>query len=80
MIIKVLLWLASTIEDKAGSISTKRIGFLWCLYMLNKAVKQPEVNDIVIYAIVVMALGLAGLTIPEWFSQIRNKAKSEPPI
>ena len=80
MIMKFLRWIASTIEDKAGSISTKRIGFLWCLYMLNKAVKQPEINDIVVYAIVVMALGLAGLTIPEWFAQIRKKAKSEPPL
>lgn len=77
---KFLLWLASTIEDKAGSISTKRIGFFWCLYMMHKAVNNPEINDIVIYAIVVMALGLAGLTVPEWFSQIKNKAKSEPPL
>ena len=66
---KVLLWLASTLEDQAGSISTKRIGFFWCLWMLSRAIKQPDVNEVVIWAIVGLAFGLAGLTIPEWFSK-----------
>jgi len=73
MIIKLLRWLASLVEDKRGAISHKRIGFFWCLWMLSRATKIPDVNEIIIWAIVGLAFGLAGLTIPEWFSNINNK-------
>lgn len=74
---KIVKWLASAVEDKAGSISSKRIGFFWCLWMLSRAVTQPGINEIVLYTIAGLAFGLAGLTIPEWFNTIKNKT-NEP--
>ena len=73
---KFFLWLASTIEDKKGSISSKRLGFFWCLWMLSRAITQPNINEIVLYTIAGLAFGLAGLTIPEWFGNIK-KEKNE---
>jgi len=69
---KFFKWLGTAIEDKEGSISSKRIGFFWCLYMLQRAIYIPQVNEIIIWAIVGLAFGLAGLTIPEWFSNIKK--------
>jgi hypothetical protein len=69
---KFIKWIASLIEDKAGSISSKRIGFFWCLWMLSRAVTQPGINEIVLYTIAGLAFGLAGLTVPEWFSNIKK--------
>lgn len=66
---KFFIWCGTLIEDKRGQISSKRIGFFWCLWMLNRAVSQPAVNEIVIWGIVGLAFGLVGLTIPEWFSK-----------
>lgn len=77
MVIKFILWIATIFEDKAGSISSKRIGFYWCLWMLSRAVQQPVINEIIIYAIVGLAFGLAGLTLPEWFSQLKNSKTIE---
>lgn len=69
---KLFLWLATLVEDKKGSVSSKRVGFFWCLWMLTRAVEQPDINEIVVWAIVGLAFGLAGLTLPEWFSQIKR--------
>jgi hypothetical protein len=69
---KLFLWLASTIEDKRGTISSKRLGFFWCLLMLSRASLAPNANEIVIYTIAGLSFGLAGLTIPEWFSTIKK--------
>jgi len=66
---KALIWLSTIVCDQAGQISSKRLGFYWCLWMLSRAVSSPTINEIVIWAIVGLAFGLAGLTIPEWFSQ-----------
>lgn len=63
------IWIGSAINDQRGNISSKRLGFFWCLWMLHRAATQPNINEIVIYAIVGLAFGLAGLTIPEWFSK-----------
>jgi hypothetical protein len=74
----IFLWLATFIEDKQGSISAKRIGMFICLYILNKAVNQPVANEIAIYTIAALAFAFAGLTIPEWFSDLslsKNKEK-----
>ena len=68
-----LKWVASLIEDQAGSVSSKRVGFLWCLWMLQRSISTPGINEIVIWAIVGLAFGLAGLSIPEWFSNLKNK-------
>lgn len=69
---KFLRWLGSIVEDKSGSISSKRIGFFWCLWMLNRTIYQPTVNEVVIWGIVGLAFGLIGLTIPEWFSNLKK--------
>lgn len=73
---RIFQWLASLIEDKQGSISSKRVGFFLTLGMLNTAINVPEINPVVIYGIVALAFGLAGLTIPEWFSTINSKSTS----
>lgn len=65
---RFFLWVASVVEDKRGQVSSKRIGFFWCLWMLNRTVSQPQVNEIVVWGIVGLAFGLVGLTIPEWFA------------
>ena len=70
---KFFKWIASLIEDKSGQISSKRLGFFWCLWMLSRAIEQPKVNEIVIWAIVGLAFGLAGLTMPEWFSNLKKQ-------
>lgn len=70
----VIKWVMSVIEDQAGTVSSKRVGFFWCLWMLNRAVSTPAINEIVIWAIVGLAFGLAGLTIPEWFNNLKNKS------
>ena len=65
-------WIAGSVEDKAGHVSSKRLGFYYCLWMLNRAVYQPDVNEMVVWAIVGISLGLVGLTIPEWFSNLKK--------
>lgn len=69
---KLFTWLGTVVEDKSGSISSKRVGFFWCLFMLNRTVGMPAVNEIVVWAIVGLAFGLVGLTIPEWFSNLKK--------
>lgn len=65
-------WIGTLIEDKSGSISSKRFGFFWCLYVLHRSIYLPDVNEIVVWAIVGLAFGLIGLTIPEWFSNLKK--------
>lgn len=65
-------WIGGAFEDKAGHVSSKRLGFYWCLWMLNRAVYQPNINEIVVWAVAGLAFGLVGLTIPEWFSQLKK--------
>ena len=69
---KFLKWIGTVIEDKNGSISSKRVGFFWCLLILGRAASQRDINEIVIWGVVGLAFGLAGLTIPEWFSQLKK--------
>ena len=69
---KLIRWIGSVVEDSKGKVSHKRIGFFWCLWMLNRAVMQPDVNEIVVWAIVGLAFGLVGLSMPEWFSKIKK--------
>lgn len=76
---KFFLWIASCIEDKSGSVSSKRVGFFWCLFMLQRISQIPTVNELIVWAVVGLAFGLAGLTIPEWFSNIKtNKNENSP--
>ena len=67
-----LKWIGTLVEDKQGSISSKRVGFIYCLFMLHRAIYVPNINDIVILTIAGLALGLVGLTIPEWFSNLKK--------
>lgn len=69
---KFFKWIATAIEDKAGTISSKRIGFFWCLFMLQRVSANPAANEIVVYTVAGLAFGLAGLTIPEWFSNLKK--------
>ena len=69
---KFFKWIATAIEDKAGTISSKRIGFFWCLFMLQRVSANPDANEIVVYTVAGLAFGLAGLTIPEWFSNLKK--------
>ena len=73
---KFFRWLATIIEDKTGIISSKRIGFFWCLFMLQRVAANPAANEIVVYTVAGLAFGLAGLTIPEWFSSIKKSDKT----
>ncbi len=75
---KFLRWLGTLIEDKRGAISSKRVGMFICLFILSRAVVQPDINEIVVWAIVALAFGFAGLTMPEWFSNIKNKPGNDP--
>jgi len=70
---KFFIWLGTVIEDKAGVISSKRVGFFICLFILYHAVKNPVANEIAIYTVAALAFGLAGLTMPEWFSKLKEK-------
>jgi len=65
-------WLGSVIADKKlGGISSKRVGFFWCLWILSRAVDTPNVNEMVIWAVVGLAFGLAGLTIPDALGKLK---------
>ena len=70
---KFFIWLGTLIEDKTGVISSKRVGFFICLFILYHAVKNPVANEIAIYTVAALAFGLAGLTMPEWFSKLKEK-------
>jgi len=70
---KLFIWLSTVIEDKQGVISSKRVGFFICLFILYHAVKNPVANEIAIYTVAALSFGLAGLTMPEWFSKLKEK-------
>ena len=70
-------WIGTTIEDNTGRIDEKRVGFFMCLFILYKAMENPEANEIVIYTAACLAFGLVGLTVPE---VLVNKSKSTTKI
>jgi hypothetical protein len=69
---KFLIWIGGAFEDKQGAASSKRVGFFICLFILSKAVERPVANEIAIYTVAALAFGLAGLTMPEWFSKLKK--------
>lgn len=71
-LLQFVKWVGTVIEDKSGVISSKRVGFFMCLFILNRASMQPMVNEIVIWAIVALSFSLVGLTMPEWFSELKK--------
>lgn len=70
---KFLIWVGGAFEDKQGAVSHKRVGFFICLFVLSKAVESPVANEIAIYTVAALAFGLAGLTMPEWFSKLKKE-------
>ena len=77
LMIDFLKWVGSVIEDRKGNISSKRVGFFWCLWMLNRTVSQTEVNEVVIWGIVGLAFGLVGLAIPERLATIKKENENK---
>lgn len=70
---KFFMWLATVVEDKAGAISSKRVGFFFTLWIINNAMKNPEATGSLIWPLIVLAAALAAVTLPEWFSNLKNK-------
>lgn len=70
-------WLASAVEDKAGSVSSKRLGFYFSLWMLRIMITTPGANSELVWPLIVLIAGLAGLTLPEWFSKMKKDAESK---
>lgn len=74
--IKVLLkWLATAVEDKAGSVSSKRLGFYMTLWLLKTMITTPGANAELVWPLIVLIAGLAGLTLPEWFTKLKKEDK-----
>lgn len=67
------IWIQTVIEDKAGAISSKRIALFWGMFILQRLSTQQNPNEIMIYTMAALVLGLAGLTIPEWFSSLKKQ-------
>lgn len=68
----VFSWLASLVEDKAGSVSTKRILALWAMWVLQNAYKTPGFENSLIWPLIVLIATLVGATLPEWFSKLKS--------
>ncbi len=67
-------WAASLIEDKAGSVSTKRLLALWAMWVLDRTYKHPELYDqTLIWPLIVLISAAAAITLPEWFSNLKTK-------
>ena len=72
---KFLMWLGTAVQDAKGDISSKRIALYWAMFILQQSAKNPQANEIVIYTVAALILGLVGLTIPEWFSNLSEKPR-----
>lgn len=72
-IVKIFRWLGTAVEDKQGSISSKRLVMFWAMYTLSKMAKNPTPSEALIWPLVVLILGGAAITIPEWFSNLMKK-------
>lgn len=71
-IAKIFRWLGTALEDKAGSISSKRLIMFWGMYVLTKMSNNPTANEALIWPVIALILGAAGITIPEWFSKLKS--------
>ncbi len=67
-----LKWAGTTVEDKAGSVSSKRLGFYFSLWMLKVMITMPGATSELVWPLIALIAGLAGLTLPEWFSKLKN--------
>lgn len=72
-VIVFLKWAATSVEDKAGAVSSKRLGFYFSLWMLKVMITTPNANSELIWPLIVLIAGLAGLTLPEWLSKLKRE-------
>lgn len=70
----VLRWLATLVEDKSGSVSTKRILALWAMWVLQEAYSTPGFKMEFAWPLIVLIAALVGATLPEWFSKLKTNA------
>lgn len=71
-------WVAGAFEDGTGKLSHKRIGFYFSLFMVyrfgTEALKTGKAVDINVLILVgALCLGLAGLSVTEWFTIAKKK-------
>lgn len=76
------MWIAGAFEDRSGKISHKRVGFYFALFMLYQfgkaAIATGNPVDVNILMVVGgLALGLAGLSVSEWFSMVKKKDETQ---
>lgn len=70
---KFFQWLGTAIQDQNGNISSKRLVMYWAMYLLSTMAKNLEANKDLVWPVVALIFGLAGVTIPEWFNKIGKK-------
>lgn len=76
--IKALVrWVATAFEDKAGSVSSKRLGFYISLWLLKVLITTPGANVELVWPIIVLIAALAGLTLPEWFAKLKKNENEQ---
>jgi hypothetical protein len=70
---KFFKWLGTAVEDQNGGVSSKRLIMYWSMFLLTKMSTNVAANEELIWPIVALIFGLAGVTIPEWFNKIGKK-------
>jgi hypothetical protein len=74
LIVKAIFWCVTLIEDKKGSVSSKRFIALWAMWVLDRTYKSPEDYDqTLIWPLIMLVAAAAAITLPEWFSKLSNK-------
>ncbi len=76
-IIQFFKWLGTAIEDKRGSISSKRIGFFIAIWYLKGLIDTPEVEVQLVWACMSLIAGLAGVSLAEWFTKLKQEGNEE---
>lgn len=71
--IQFFKWLGSAIEDKRGSISSKRIGFFIAIWYLKGLLETPAVEIQLVWALISLIAGLAGIALAEWFTKLKQE-------
>ena len=69
--IQFFTWLGSAIEDKRGAISSKRIGFFIAIWYLKGLLETPAVEVQLVWALISLIAGLAGIALAEWFIKLK---------
>lgn len=73
--LRFIKWLGSALEDQAGAMSGKRIGFYILLYQFCEELDKVPFDIQRAATVALLAITLYGLTIPEWFSKIPMEKK-----